>query len=453
MAITKIWKVASSLSTSVNYIINPEKTGCSLNAEAVGDVEQYILDSKKTENAVYVRSYNCGTEKASKRMLDTQAKFGKDKSKCGVLAYHLVQSFKDFETTPEIAHKCGLELAERLFADKYEVIVATHLDQDHLHNHILFNAVSFVDGKKYRNNFKDYFRDIRGISDSICREYCLSVIDTPKHRGMHYGEWKAEQEGKSIRQQVREELDSVIKSSYTMNEFWKILEDRGYKITRIGVQYKYTSFIPPFGAKRIRLDKLGKYYTEDAIKERVIANRNGIKLASPSELTKLGFDFGKTYSTANPKRLKGFIALYYHYLYLFGMIKKKQVPQRVSFFMRDELIKFDRYKKQFEFLYQNGIATGAQLMEYQKDKDNEINALIEKRKKLYASITAENGGVIKAEAKVINDELRKLRKDVKLCSAISRDSYKISHKKQYAQELINQAEKEMKENEHKRGSR
>ncbi len=452
MGYTKIWTISTRLDNSMNYIINPDKTKFKLDIEAVEGPEKYITNKDKTESALYVDVFNCSRENAVEQMITTQYEKGKSHRVDGILAYHLVQSFKDFETTPDIAHKCGVELVQRLFADRFQVVLATHVDKDHLHNHIIFNAVSFADGYKYRNQFKDYFGDIRGISDQICREHCLYVIEHPKHKGMSYIEWLKENEGKSIRQYVREEIDTIIQCSYSMQEFWKQLELRGYQVTRRGPQYKYTSFIPSFGTKRIRLDKLGKYYTEEAIKERIIANRNGIKMASPTELSN-GFDYGSTYKNANPTKLNGFVALYYHYLYLFGVIKKKKVPQRVSFYMRDELIKFDRYKKQFEFMYKNEIETGTQLSEYRKLKEDKINDLVEQRKMLYASKTEENEQEVKAKAQVINDELRELRKEVRMCNSISRDSYKISQKQQKAQELQKQAEMEMMANEHKRRGR
>lgn len=134
MAITKIWTVKSRLDTSLSYIANPEKTSLKPDIDAVEGVAKYIENKNKTENCVYVKTYHCTADNAFSEMLETQDFFGKTGRKNGVLAYHLVQSFKDFETTPEIAHKCGLELVERLFADKYEVMLATHLDHAHLHN-------------------------------------------------------------------------------------------------------------------------------------------------------------------------------------------------------------------------------------------------------------------------------------------------------------------------------
>lgn len=452
MAYTKIWSIKTRLDSSLNYIVNPEKTKYHLDMEAAEDVEKYIRNDDKTEQGLYVKSFNCRKD-AYKRMLKTQKKFGKHNRKNGVIAYHIVQSFKDFETTPEIAHQAGLEFAQRLFADNYEVVVATHLDQDHYHNHIIINSVSFKSGKKYRNNFKDYFGDIRGISDDICRKHCLSVIENPKHRGMKYAEAMAEKKGDSIRCQVRRDIDEIIKSSYTMKDFWRNLEKRGFVMKRFGAKYKFTSFVPPYGDRAIRLDKLGKHYTEEAIQERIIAARNGIQMASPSDMYKGGFDFDSQYKHYESKKLKGFVALYYHYLYLFGKIKKKQVPQRVSFYLRDEIVKLERYQKQFKFLYNNNIETVADLTAHHRKAEARIDELITQRKALYEERTEENTDEVKSKAKEINTELTTLRSELRMCKAIYSDVEKITQKKQQADSLQQQAEMEVMQNEHKRRSR
>ena len=454
MAITKIWTVKSRLDSSLNYIANPDKTSIKPDIDAVEGVIKYIKNEDKTENCLYVKAYNCTTDNPYADMIDTQEFFGKAGHKNAVLAYHLVQSFKDFETTPEIAHKCGLELAERLFADKYEVVVATHLDHKHLHNHLIINSVSYADGYKYRNNFKDYFIDIRGISDAICIENCLSVIDHPQRRGMHYAEWLALKEGRpTIRGGIRRDIDEIIKCSYTMEQFWQNLKKRGFIIHRKGPNIKHTSIIAPNAKHPMRLDNLGKGYSEAEILERIIATRNGIVTASPSEMPKKQYKFRGNIKDVKGKKLKGFVALYFHYLYLFKKIQRKQTPQRVSFFMRDEMIKFDRYQKQFKFLFSHGIETGEDLHKYQKDKETEVEILITRRKKLYEERTDENCDEVKDQAKEINAELNEIRKEIRLCKAIFKDSYKIAEKKRQALALQKQAEKEMRENEHKRRSR
>ena len=454
MAITKIWSVKSRLDTSLKYIANPDKTTLQPDIEAVEGVIKYIKNNDKTEQCKYVKAYNCTVDKAFSEMMETQEFFGKAGRKNSVLAYHLVQSFKDFETTPEIAHKCGLELAERLFADKYEVVVATHLDHKHLHNHIIINAVSYLDGYKYRNNFKDYFIDIRGISDQICIENCLSVIEHPKRRGMHYGEWLALKEGRpTIRGSIRRDIDEIIKCSYTMDQFWQNLKKRGFVVHRKGPNIKYTSIIAPNAKRPMRLDNLGEGYSEAEILERIIATRNGIITAAPSEMPKKQYKFRGSLKNVKGKKLKGFMALYFHYLYLFKKIQRKQTPQRVSFFMREEMIKFDRYQKQFKFLFSHDIETGEQLQKYQQNKEAEIDILIMQRKKLYDERNDENCDEVMEKAKAINTELNELRKEIRMCKAIFKDSYKIAEKKRQAMALQEQADKELMKDEHKRRSR
>ena len=454
MAITKIWSVKSRLDTSLNYISNPDKTSIQPDIDAREGVIKYIKNKDKTEQCKFVSAFGCSENYAFSDMVATQRMFERNRRKNGVVAYHIVQSFKDFETTPEIAHKCGQELVKRLFEGKYECVLATHLDHAHLHNHIIINATSYFDGTKYKNNFKDYFIDIRGISDQICRENCLSVIDKPQRRGMHYGEWLALKEGRpTIRGSIRRDIDEIIKCSYTMDQFWQNLKKRGFVVHRKGPNIKHTSIIAPNAKRPMRLDNLGKSYSEAEILQRIIATRNGIITAAPSEMPKKQYKFRGNIKDVKGKKLKGFVALYFHYLYLFKKIQRKQTPQRVSFFMRDEMIKFDRYQKQFKFLFTHNIETGEDLQKYQKDKEAEVEILITRRKKIYEERTDENCDEVKDQAKEINAELNELRKEIRLCKAVFKDSYKIAEKKRQALALQKQADKELRENEHKRRSR
>ena len=454
MAITKIWSVKSRLDTSLNYISNPDKTSVKPDIDAREGVIKYIKNKDKTEQCKFVSAFGCSEDNAFSDMVATQRMFERNRRKNGVVAYHIVQSFKDFETTPEIAHKCGRELVKRLFEGKYECVLATHLDHAHLHNHIIINATSYFDGTKYKNNFKDYFIDIRGISDQICRENCLSVIDKPQRRGMHYGEWLALKEGRpTIRGTIRRDIDEIIKCSYTMEQFWQNLKKRGFIIHRKGPNIKYTSIIAPNAKRPMRLDNLGKGYSEAEILERIIATRNGIITAAPSEMPKKQYKFRGNLKNVKGKKLKGFIALYFHYLYLFKKIEHKQTPQRVSFFMHEEMIKFDRYQRQFKFLFSHDIETGEDLQKYQKDKEAEADDLIARRKTLYNERNDENCDEVKEKAKEINAELNEIRKEIRLCKAIFKDSYKIAEKKRQALALQKQADKELRENEHKRRSR
>lgn len=264
-------------------------------------------------------------------------------------------------------------------------------------------------------------------------------------------------EGKpTIRGQVREELDEVIKSSYTMQIFWKELKQRGYVVHRKGENIKYISIIPPFGKRPIRLDKLGTEYTEAAIMERITAERNGIRTMPPSQRRKT-YKYNENLKTVPRKKLKGFQALYFHYLYLFKKIRKKQTPQKVSFFMRDEIIKFERYQKQFKFLYNNGIETAEQLQAYQTEQEQQIENLTETRQNLYNERNnTDEQGEISQQISEINGALKVCRADVRMCKAILTDADRIKEKYHTAQELQTQTiekQKEVAENEHKRRSR
>lgn len=270
---------------------------------------------------------------------------------------------------------------------------------------------------------------MRAESDKICAEYGLSVIENPG-KGKSYAEWKAEQEGRpTIRGQIKEELDEVIKCSYTMKQFWEILSKRGYVICRRRPQYEYTSFIPPYGTKQVRLDKLGPEYTEEAISERIRMGRNGIR-----EFDTPKIDHNDWLKKYEPIKLKGFKALYYHYLYLFGKIRKKETAQRISFYMREELIKFDRYQKQFHFLMDNDIETTEQLTAFKEGAESKIKELTLARSRLYNKLDK------KPEIEKINNELRELRKDVRTCNNISADCERIQEHQNYVAQLEQQAQ-------------
>jgi hypothetical protein len=155
----------------------------------------------------------------------------------GILAFHGYQSFVPGEATPETAHAIGVKLAQELWGERFEVIVSTHLDKHHLHNHFVLNSVSFMDGKRYYDNNASYSL-MRQTSDRLCREYSLYVIENPqKGKSRHYAEWKAEQEDKPTwRGLIREDVDKVIAASMTFTLFIAALRKQGYEV-KTGVKY------------------------------------------------------------------------------------------------------------------------------------------------------------------------------------------------------------------------
>lgn len=431
MAATRIWSIKGRLDSVINYVTNPEKTDGSRytdkELQALADVIDYAEDGAKTHNKVYVSGINLSPDIARDQMVMTKLQFGKTDK---ILAYHGYQSFLPGEVTPDMAHEIGVKLAERLWGDRFQVLVTTHLDREHIHNHFCLNSVSFVDGKKFRGGSKAYWI-MRAESDKICAEYGLSVIENPG-KGKNYAEWKAEQESRpTVRGQIKDELDEIIKASYTYKDFWRILKQRGYEVKR---DVKYIALKPAYSQRYIRLKSLGANYSEESIRQRIIAARNGIR-----SLDKPIADYNAWLKKYEPTKLHGFKALYYHYLYLFGKIRKKETPQRVSFYMREELIKFERYQKQFHFLIENNIETTEQLIGFKKNTEKKLSDLGFQRNRLYGKNDST------AEIKTINAELRKLRKNMRICNNIFADAERIREHTNYVYRLEKEANEQNKD--------
>lgn len=431
MAATRIWSIKGRLDSVINYVTNPEKTDGSrytdTELQALTDVIDYAEDGAKTHNKVYVSGINVSPDIARDQMVMTKLQFGKTDK---ILAYHGYQSFLPGEVTPDMAHEIGIKLAERLWGDRFQVLVTTHLDHEHIHNHFCLNSVSFVDGKKFRGGSNAYWI-MRAESDKICAEYDLSIIKSPG-KGKNYAEWKAEHEDKpTVRGQIKEELDEIIKCSYTCDQFWRILKQRGYEVKATG---KYIALKPAFSQRYIRLKSLGANYSEESIKQRIIAARNGIRI-----LDKPIADYNAWLKKYEPTKLHGFKALYYHYLYLFGKIRKKETPQRVSFYMRDELVKFERYQKQFHFLIDNDIETTEQLKTFKENAEIKISELVIQRSRLYGKTDST------AEIKTINVELRILRKNIRMCNNIFADAERIKEYTNYVYRLEKEANEQNKD--------
>ena len=394
MAITKIIAITARLDNCINYVINADKT----------------------EQCLYVTSFNCRADKAFADMTDTQKRWNKNTRKNGVMGYHLIQSFKPNELTPDEAHKYGCEFINRLFADRYEVVLTTHVDKGHLHNHAVFNAVSFMDGKKYRNNFKDYFVDIRGTSDSVCREHNLSVI-SPDGKGINYAEWQAEQQSKpTIRSQIRADIDEIIPKAINFDMFVGLLRQRGYKVKTDG---KYITLLAPFAQKPIRLSsKLGEGYSVEEITDR-IAN----SLYEPNQFVKPPKPYySKPWKSFAPKKYKGIQALYWRYVYMIRRAKAKKASPKACYILRADVIKLERYVEQYMFLYRNSIETATDLTNFKADTERKITKLVEQRKPLYRLCRTDD---VAERIEGINTDLRGLRRDLRLCKGVEENSRRV----------------------------
>lgn len=423
MAYDKIIPVRARLDHCADYVLNPEKT------------------SLPDGGPRLATAINCQLDTAYWDMMDTKRRWGKSG---GVQGYHIIHSYTPGEVTPMEAHEMGVELAQRLLGDKYEAIVSTHLDHDHLHCHILFNSVGFMDGAKFRNTFQDYYRDIRGISNEVSRAHGVSVIE-PEAKGEHYAEWSAGQSGKAtVRGLIRQDMDAAINSAFTYQTFWEQLARMGYTIKR-GPNVKHTAVRPPGGARFIRLASLGDGYTEDAIKERLAGVRRGESpiAASPPKPPSRRYAVKNGLLPRRPhQKLKGFRALYVHYLYLLGIRRPSPKRPPLPFSVRKEVTRLNRYAAQFRFLQANRIDNAAQLTMLGDALQTEIDALTDQRKDLYRR--KRRGQDVDGEIQAITQKLRPLRQKLKTCGQIEQA---ISHIRSQT-ELCRDAQR--KEQEHQK---
>ena len=440
MAVTSIWRVNGWLGKVVVYVKNPEKTtnpefyenGDMTERECQGleDVISYAVSSHKTQQVNeeldtlerFVSGINCNPSTAREEMIAVKKRFGKED---GTIAYHGYQSFAPGEATPEMAHKIGVELAQRLWGDRYQVVVATHLDKaNHLHSHFVLNTVSFVDGIKYHRTAKDY-HDLQAVSDALCREYGLSVIENPQPgKSKHYGEWRAEQEQRPTwRGIVRADVDEVIQQSMTERQFFENLHRKGYEV-KVG---KDISVRPPGKERFVRLARnFGEAYTLEGIRRRILEQTRATRpLPEPAPKTK---HYRVSGNWQSRKKVTGFRALYFHYCYLLGVFprQKTQDHKRLHFLLREDLIKLDAITQEARLLAEHRIDTAEQLSSYNSELERRIADVTSQRRQLYRkqrTVAVKSDEAASAEVSTaiatFSKELSELRKEVKLCNGIA----------------------------------
>ena len=226
----------------------------------------YIIDPKKTDDELLVSSFGCAaSDSAAKEFEWTRNLAAQQGAQIPtVIARHLIQSFDVGEVTPEVAHEIGKQFADEWLKGKYEYVIATHIDKGHCHNHIIFNAVNFVDYHAYRSNKRTY-RELRQLSDSICKEHGLSVIPPSQSKGMDYKEYTEAKRGTSWKQKLKQTIDRCVITAKDYDEFLKMMQEAGYEI-KMG---KYISFRAEGQERFTRAKTIGENYTEERIKERI----------------------------------------------------------------------------------------------------------------------------------------------------------------------------------------
>ena len=264
MAVTKIKAIRGTLSKAIAYILNPEKT----------------------DEKLLVTSYGCASETAA-REFEWTRKIAEQKgmNPVRIIARHVIQSFEIGEVTPELAHEIGKQFADEILGGKYEYVLTTHIDKDHVHNHLIFNAVDFVDYHAYKS-YKRIYYDMREVSDRLCKENGLSVIPPSQNKGMGYKEYTEAKRGTSWKQKLKQTIDRLVITAKDYDDFLRLMQEAGYEI-KTG---KYISFRAEGQERFTRSKTIGENYTEERIKERIAGRtpRRSQRQTTPKGISLIG---------------------------------------------------------------------------------------------------------------------------------------------------------------------
>lgn len=407
MATTSLWAVKGRIDHLVNYIENPEKTRDD-GVQALQHIVGYTTNTDKTEQKLYVDGINCLLELAVQEMAFIKKHFRKED---GRLAYHGYLSFKPGEVTPDKAHKIGLRLARAMWGDRYQIVVATHLDCTHIHCHFAINSVSFVDGKKYDRTNAEYDR-MMSIADMLCREQRLSVIENPQKSKTPREIHLAEKRGEPTRYNVfRQAIDRAIAGSMIKDHFVSILKAQGFEINLCG---KYWTIKIRGDTRPTRLYRLGEQYTNENITKRIYERKRPEIYIKPKPVVhkcKLKGSFRQV------KKLTGFRALYFHYLYLMGKLPKNNTRPPRHPILWEDIRKLERYTAQITLLCTHKIDTSAQLQAFVDSTKSKMDKLIRQRtdlqNKLRRMIDPEAIVAMRAGKAQLTAKIKPLRNDLK----------------------------------------
>ena len=433
MATTKIWKVIKRMDHVIDYAENKEKTKAiefkdnyEIIVDDLSNVIDYAKNSDKTEKEFYVSGINCESNSAYEEMQDTKKYYNKEDK---ILAFHAYQSFKEGEITPELAHKIGVQLANEMWGDRFQVIVTTHLNTHCIHNHFVINSVSFKDGLKYYDNHTNY-SIMRHLSDEICKEYGLSVLEekSTKKKLNYENFYKKSLYNDTYTNNAKRDLDLAIRQAYSYEDFIYLMKKLDYEI--IFRANKISIRKEPY-KRNIRIERrFGENYSIDNIKRRILEEQ-AVQvpfIENVYNYRKVNFPFAKRHKKA---KAKGFIALYYHYCYLLKVFPNKVPQQKLPASIRADVSRMEELSNEAKFLYMNNIKTLDNLLNYRDETNYKINELLNQRERLWAkrklSKDEDDRHKIAENISSLNDKIIKLRKKVEMCEDIKSRVPKIDH--------------------------
>lgn len=401
-AVTSIWKIKDRLDHVVHYVEDEEKT--------VDTVLDYVNNDDKTNEKKYVTCINCDYFDPCKSMMNTKKFFNDHKQ---IMAFHGYQSFEPGEVSVEVAHEIGIKLVEELYGDKFEVVVATHVDKKHIHNHFLLNSTSFVDGKRFCNTKKDY-RMLRETSDKLCLEYGLSIVKNPKKYTKKVNQYIL----KSFMNEIRRDIDLTVLECAFYRDFKIIMHNKGYKFDEINGE---SVIYHPYCEEPIYIKSLGNQYHKEQIKERLTTK---IIPFQNMEQNKYYYQCKDYYRQFKQKKLPKLAGMYVAHLVFMNIIP--QIKQNLSKEARQALKKLDQYVSDIDLLAKNKIEDIVKLDSYQENKQEKLDYFIKQRKQCYyyrqKAKDKNEKEMWSSKAKEFTPQIKSLRYEIKSCNRIRKRS-------------------------------
>lgn len=308
----------------------------------------YILNPEKTDEKLLVSSYGCASETAA-REFEWTRKIAEQKgmNPVRIIARHVIQSFEIGEVTPELAHEIGKQFADEILGGKYEYVLTTHIDKDHVHNHLIFNAVDFVDYHAYKS-YKRIYYDMREVSDRLCKENGLSVIPPSQNKGMDYKEYTEAKRGTSWKQKLKQTIDRLVITAKDYDDFLRLMQEAGYEI-KTG---KYISFRAEGQERFTRSKTIGENYTEERIKERIAGRtpRRSQRQTVPNGISLIG-DIQERIRLIDSKG----------YEYKAKLTILKEAARTLNYLTENNLLQYADLEKKVEDIHSSYDRTGKEL--------------------------------------------------------------------------------------------
>ena len=447
MTYNRLHAVKSNASIAISYICDPQKTKPDSSFYETGHEDP---SEPGPEDRVLVTGIKCNPEHASGQFGLTKQYFRK---KGGITCIHGFQSFVSGTVTAETAHEIGVKTAERLGGDMSEVVVATHSNTDHCHNHFVINSVSFYDGRKWRGTYGN--RDFYEESKRLCCEYGLPVIErADRRRHVDYMEHADQMAGRpTIRGMVRFDIDRAVKASVSSQDFIMTLGSMGYEFILLdehGEKHPCPGLKAPGMSGYIRFDSLGKGYDPESIRKRIRQNR---MIEDPFPLEEA--QKARSYRKQERPKAKGLYGLYLKYCFELGVIKRYPASvKKASFYLMEDIIKLDRLDAQTLFIARHGIETKAELDAFMEEAERKYTALATRRFRLkraqqYHKVAGrtEQEAETREERLQISAEMKDLRKDMKTCREIMERYKQIERNLEFIENTQAMPEKDKEERE------